>query len=312
MASYSRLTVRHALGLAAPQTWPASVFPVLLGTALSVAMAGAFSLPVFLLVLAASVLLQSSVNTINDYYDFVKGNDLVENSNDPGDAILVYNNVNPKHVKGLGFCFMAAALLLGAYPAYCGGFATLAFGAVGCFVIVAYSAGPKPVSYLPLGELVSGTVMGWFITAAVFSAFAGYLVPEVFFLSLPLVFGIGLIMMTNNICDIERDSNTSRKTLPMLLGRRRAKAVYFFCTGAWIALVVVCTAFRFRGGLPLVTILLLASFPVWAHLVRLPFTPERREQCMGAIAAANLCADAAYVAAVLVHALREQLIFLSI
>ena len=296
--------MKHMVGLAAPHTWPASVFPVLLAAALAVAFEGAFSPLVFILVLLAAVLLQSSVNTINDYYDFVKGSDVVENSNDPNDAILVYNNVNPKHVRLLGFGFMAAALLLGVYPVYRGGPATLVIGACGCLVIVAYSAGKKPISYLPLGEIVSGTVMGTLITAAVFSALTGHIAGEIFFLSIPLIFGIGLIMMTNNICDIERDIITGRRTFPVLLGRARAKVVYLVCAGIWLAVEVICIAACFRNGLILVLILLLATFLVWRRLFSLPLTPQRRESCMGTIVAANLCANTAYVAAILMHALR--------
>ena len=296
--------MKHVVGLAAPHTWPASVFPVLLAAVLAVAFKGAFSPLVFVPVLLAAVLLQASVNTINDYYDFVKGNDLVENSNDPNDAILVYNNVNPKHVRLLGFGFMAAALMLGIYPVYSGGIVTLICGMLGCLVIVVYSTGKTPISYLPLGEIVSGTVMGGLITAAVFSALAGYVAVKIFFFSIPLVFGIGLIMMTNNICDIERDIKTGRRTFPVILGRERARVFYLMCTGIWLVMEIVCVTAGFRNGLVLVLILLLAAFPVWRKLVRLPYTPDQRESCMGTIVAANLCANTAYVAAILLHTLR--------
>ncbi|MCL1836427.1 MAG: prenyltransferase [Treponema sp.] len=297
--------MKHAVGLAAPHTWPASILPVLLAAAMAMAYEGAFPPLVFVLVLFAAVLLQASVNTINDYYDFVKGNDGVENSNDPNDAILVYNNVNPKHVRLLGFGFMAAALLLGVYPVYRGGLVTLAIGICGCLVIVAYSAGKKPISHLPLGEIVSGGVMGFLITAAVFSALTGYVAVKIFLLSVPLFLGIALIMMTNNICDIERDIPIGRRTLPVLLGRRRARAVYLCCAAIWLAAVIACTAFDFRRGLVLVLPLLAAAFPIWRRLARLPYTPDQRERCMGAIVTANVCANTSYVAGIVMHALRN-------
>jgi 1,4-dihydroxy-2-naphthoate octaprenyltransferase len=204
----------------------------------------------------------------------------------------------------LGFGFMAAAVLLGLYPVYRGGFVTLIIGLCGCAVIVAYSAGKKPISYRPFGEVVSGTVMGGLITMAVFSAFAGYVSWEAFFLFAPLIFGIGLIMMTNNICDIERDAPTGRRTLPVLLGRPRARVVYLCSAALWLLLIIVCVAARFRGGLLPVCLLLLAAFPVWRRLARLTLTPQRRGPCMGTIVLANLCANSAYVAAVLIHVYR--------
>ena len=300
-STYSKLTLNHVVGLAAPHTWVASVFPVLLGSALARALGGSFSWLLFLLMLPAAILLQSSVNTINDYYDFIKGNDRLENSDDPTDAILVYNNLDPRQVQRLGFCFMGAAVLLGLYPVYVGGIVTLAIGFSGCLVIIAYSAGPKPISHLPLGEIVSGTVMGALITAAVFSAFTGYVTVDVLVLSLPLVFAIALIMMTNNICDIERDTLTGRRTLPVLLGRPRAKIFYRLCVLVWLHLNIICIAAHFRGSFVPVSIMLLVMFPLWRRLLRLPLTPEQRGPSMGTIVTTNLCANTIYVAGIVLQ-----------
>lgn len=296
------MNIRHALGLACPPTWAASVFPVLLGAALAWALAGEFSWLVFLLLLAASILLQSSVNTINDYYDFLKGNDQKENSDDPGDAVLVYNDLDPHQVKRLGFGFMAAAVLLGIYPVYRGGLITLIIGLCGCLVIIAYSAGKKPISYMPLGEIVSGLVMGGLITLAAFSAFTASFRWEVLYLATPLFFGIALIMMTNNICDIERDAPIGRKTLPVLLGRSRARFVYLAAVIIWLFLLIICTAGHFRGGLLALCLLLLATLPVWLRLFRLLLLPKQRKQGMSTITQANICANSAYIAAILIHA----------
>ena len=300
-STYSKLTLNHVVGLAAPHTWVASVFPVLLGSALARALESSFSWLLFLLMLPAAILLQSSVNTINDYYDFIKGNDKLENSGDPTDAVLVYNNLAPRQVQRLGFCFMGAAVLLGLYPVYVGGIVTLVIGLSGCLVIIAYSAGKKPISHLPLGEIVSGTVMGALITAAVFSAFTGYVTGEVFVLSLPLVFAIALIMMTNNICDIERDTPIGRRTLPVLLGRPRARMLYRCSAAIWLALIILCTAVRFRGSLIQTGVLLTAAFPIWRRLFTIALTPEQRGPAMGTIVTTNLCANTIYVVGIVMQ-----------
>jgi 1,4-dihydroxy-2-naphthoate octaprenyltransferase len=121
---------------------------------------------------------------------------------------------------------------------------------------------------------------------------------------MPLVFGIGLIMMTNNICDIERDSATGRQTMPVLLGRARSKTIHLCCSALWLFLVIVCVAFRFRAGLAPACLLLLAAFPIWRRLARLPLTPQQRGPCMGTIVAANLCANTTYVVAILIHVIK--------
>jgi len=295
---YQRLTLKHIIGLAAPHTWVASVFPVLLGAALSLALADTFSLTVFILTLMGMVLLQSSVNTINDYYDFIKGNDHAGNSDDPSDAILVYNKLNPKHVKLLGYLFIAAAAMLGAYPVLRGGFTTLVIAFTGCFVIIAYSAGKRPLSHRPVGELVSGGVMGGLITVATFTVFTGYANSEVYLMSLPLVLAIGLIMMANNTCDIERDMAVGRRTLPVLLGRNRTVALYRTVAVIWMLSIVAVVAVWFGMGVVITVVMLIASTPALRDIMRSTLAPEKRAWCMGAIVKANICFNLSYLAGI--------------
>ncbi|MDR2133411.1 MAG: prenyltransferase [Clostridiales Family XIII bacterium] len=295
------MTFKNAAGLAAPHTWAASVFPVLLGSLLSVALAGRFDALVFLPLLGAAVLLQASVNTLNDYYDFVKGVDLKENSDEPDDAVLIHNRINPRHALLLGVFYMGAAALLGIYPIYRGGLCTFLLGAAGCLVVVAYSAGKRPISYLPLGELVSGGVMGGLIPAAAFSALAGRVDPRVFSLSLPLIVGIGLIMMTNNTCDIERDERAGRKTLPALLGRTRARRLYRLLAALWLVSILAPAALRFpKGALATCAILALAS-PALLRLFRAPLVPALRGPCMRAVMRAMIWTSCAYLAGIAAH-----------
>jgi 1,4-dihydroxy-2-naphthoate octaprenyltransferase len=312
MMSYEKLTLENAVNLAAPHTWAASILPILLGTELSIADDRTFHPVLFILMLTASVLLQSSVNTLNDYHDFIKGTDLMENSDDPNDAVLVFNNIDPSHVRILGFGFMAAAVACGIYPVICGGLITLIIGFIGCAVIVLYSAGNVPLSSLPVGEAVSGIVMGGLITCGVYSAsidasrddsFAGTLLRVLFVLvlfSIPLIIGIALIMMTNNTCDIERDTGTGRRTWPVVLGRTRACIVYRMLSVLWVASIVALMMIFFRKGILVSLIFLVVSVPVLKKLLTAPLTPDRRGPCMSAIVKSNYCLGVAYLAGIAV------------
>ena len=66
-----------------------------------------------------------------------------------------------------------AAFLLGAYVIWQAGWIPLAIGVVGAVFVVVYSAGKTPVSYLPIGEAVSGGVMGGLIPLACYQALTG-------------------------------------------------------------------------------------------------------------------------------------------
>lgn len=301
---YVRLTARNALGFAAPHTWVASISPVLLGSLLSYSLAGEFSFLLFAVLLAAAILMQASVNTLNDYRDFVTGTDTPENSDDPSDAVLVYNRLNPAHVCLLGVGYMATAFLLGCYAVYRGGLIPLVLGAFGGLIVVAYSIGRLPISYLPLGEVVSGFVMGGLITVACYASYTRSASLEILLLSVPMIMGIGLIMMTNNTSDIERDSCTSRRTLPVLLGRERARKFYRALEVLWVAVTACLVIVYFPWGLWAMLAVLALSFRVLRQMFQLRLTPETREYSMGTILKSNIGIYGAYLLAIFVHTIR--------
>ena len=236
---YQPLTAKQALQLAAPHTWAASVCPSLFGICYSRLMG--FPLGPFraAAVLAACVFLQSAVNTLNDYVDFVKGTDSASDNVEVSDAVLVYGGIDPKSARNLGFLYLFAGLLSGLAASAGAGPVPLLIGAVGGATVLLYSGGPLPVSSLPLGEVVSGFVMGGLIPLGTAACADGKLHPEILFYSLPLIIGIGLIMMSNNGCDIEKDLRAGRKTLPSILGRERTLKLYRFLTVIWILMLLV-------------------------------------------------------------------------
>lgn len=297
---YQNLTLQNIIGIAAPHTWVAAIFPVLLGSLLSYSLGRYFSPLLFVVLLAASILMQSAVNSFNDYHDFVKGNDRADNSDEPSDAVLVYNNLNPRHVRILGASFLGTALLLGCYAVWHGGWVPLLLGALGASVIIAYSSGKFPISYLPVGEAVSGFVMGALITMATYASHTRAAPAAVLLLSLPYVFGIGLIMMTNNCCDIERDSAVGRKTMPVMLGRAGAKTVYRILELLWIASLVVLSLTYFPKGWPAL-LLLAPGLPLILAMFRLPLTTDERGRCMGTILKMNLFLNTLYLVVIGLH-----------
>lgn len=293
--AYSTLTPRMALNLAAPHTWPAAVMPTLFSLCAASTVAPiSVSMAIALLVIV--VLMQSSVNTFNDYYDYVKGTDEDDAFVDPSDAVLVYNNVNPRSALRLAIGMLAAAFVLGIYAIIVAGFVPLAIALVGALFVVLYSAGSSPISYLPLGEAVSGIVMGGLIPLAVYDVLTGVLDFMMLIRAIPFIIGVGLIMFTNNTCDIERDIPAGRKTLPVLLGRQRAVLSYRIAVATWIVAIVVNVAAFSSGGLIISVFMIIASFPLVKALLSNTFTSERRLQAMPQILSVNIVLGAFYAA----------------
>ena len=101
-------TAEQLLLLAAPHTWAAAVVPSLLSAVLAYADTKRLDLPMAALVLLACILMQSAANALNDYNDFLKGTDTVENSPDRRDAVIVYG-LSPKTALTAGLAFLLAS-----------------------------------------------------------------------------------------------------------------------------------------------------------------------------------------------------------
>ena len=316
---YERLTPLMCVRLAAPHTWPGpSVLPTAFGGVYALACGWTFSPLVWCLLLAVAVLAQSAVNTLNDWADFKKGTDTAQNSDDPTDAVLVFNNPDPRHVLALACVEMGVALVCGlACCVLAASAVPVVIGAIGALVIVAYSNGKLPISYLPLGEIVSGVVMGFLIPLAdvvVFAcmdapagapfAFPAQLslfaagspaCPPFVWCALPFVVGIALVMATQNACDIERDAPAGRKTLAVLLGRVRARMLYRVVVGVWVVLVLGLSLGFFRSGAWLAVVVLVFGVGTLRVLFTSPLVHEVRGPAMAAIGKANLFVNGAYL-----------------
>ncbi len=287
-----------ALQIAAPHTWPAAILPALIAMACAAANGYTVSAVMALVLLAICILMQAAVNTFNDYYDYVKGSDSAEDNVDPTDAVLVYNNVNPRSALMLAVGFLVVAFALGAYVIWQAGWVPLVIGIVGAIVVVLYSAGKTPISYLPIGELMSGFVMGGLIPLACYQALTKCFDPLMLVWALPTIIGVGLIMLTNNTCDVEKDIESGRKTLPVLLGRSRARALYHAFVWIWIALIIVNVLIWFSGGWPVLVFMLAASIPLLKALLSNPLAPPARIGAMAQICSVNIALGAFYAAAV--------------
>ena len=301
MAKHNPLTLKMAINLAAPHTWPAAIMPTLV--ALCVASNSTpLSVTMSLTLLVIVTLMQSAVNTFNDYYDFVKGSDSADDFVDPSDAVLVYNDVDPKAALKLAIGMLVCAFALGIYAIVKAGFVPLVIALIGALFVVLYSAGKSPISYLPLGEAVSGIVMGGLIPLAVYQVVTGKLDFAMLLLAIPTIIGVGLIMFTNNTCDIERDVPSGRKTLPVLLGRDAAVRWYHIAVIVWIVDIIINVAVVATPGLIVVPFMLLAAYPLVKALFANPMTPERRLQAMPQILSVNIVLGAFYCAALLAPA----------
>ena len=167
-------------------------------------------------------------------------------------------------------------------------------GLIGALIVFLYSGGKTPISYMPIGELVSGFVMGGLIPLACCYTLSGVFEPLVLLVALPFIFGIGMILFTNNTCDIEKDINAQRKTISVVLGRDMAPNYYHVAILVWIVLIAVLVGLFYPTGMPIVMIMVLAAFPVLRAILNNPLNQKTRDAAMSQIVMLNVILGAFY------------------
>lgn len=294
------MTAAAALRLANPRSWVAAIYPALFGALYCLAEGYPLTVQTGILLLLACVLMQSAVNTLNDYFDFVKGTDQASDFVEKRDAVLIYEGIAPKQALGLGLAFLAAAAAVALPVVLSAGMAPLVIGIIGGLAVLTYSGGILPLSYLPVGEFVSGLVMGGLIPMGVVASATGRFDVQVLWWSAPFIVGIGLIMMTNNTCDIEKDRQARRRTFPAVLGRCRARCVYRGAVLLWIILLCLMPL-GYMGGTGAVSalVLLTAGRKVFGMLLTTSLEPQKRVEQMKGIVLANVIGNGAYILALL-------------
>ena len=298
-APYDPLTFKFMLQLAAPHTWAASIFPVLIAVAIAWTRTGVASFIMAVVLLLICILMQASANTFNDYFDFLKGTDSDSDNVEADDNTLIVNNIDPNSVLLFAIIQLVLAFALGAYVIWSVGWLVLIIAVVGAAVVIFYSAGKTPISYLPVGELVIGFVMGDLILFASYYALTGLADLFCFLWGIPLLIGIGLILMTNNTCDIEKDERANRRTYPVLAGRAKTRRLYHRLVAVWIIALFLDVAVFFVQGLVVAIFMLVASIALLKPLLRNPLVSKSRIAAMSQIVSLNIVFGAFYAAAIL-------------
>ncbi|MCH7322494.1 1,4-dihydroxy-2-naphthoate polyprenyltransferase [Solibacillus sp. MA9] len=229
--------------LTRPHTLTASFVPVLLGTAIALAINHeTINFGLFLAMLIASMLIQAATNMFNEYYDYKLG---LDNEHSVGiGGTIVRHGVAPKTIMIIALTFYFIAMLLGIYICAMTSWWLVAVGLVCMLIGYLYTGGPYPIAYSPFGELVSGAVMGMGIVLIAFFIQTKEVTIEAILISVPSMILVGAIMLSNNIRDIVGDTEGGRKTMAILVGRHNAVtilATFFIISYLWIIALVIFT-----------------------------------------------------------------------
>jgi 1,4-dihydroxy-2-naphthoate polyprenyltransferase len=250
---------------ARPRTLPASIVPVLVGTACAT---GRVDI-VWWRAVAAMVValaLQVATNYANDYSDGVRGTDSAERR--VGPVRLVGSGlVRPGAVKRAAYLAFGVAGLAGLALAAAVGWQLLIVGALAMAAGWFYTGGPKPYGYLGLGELFVFVFFGVVATAG-----SAYVQEEsvsglALGASVPIGFLATALLVVNNLRDIPGGTASGKRTLAVRLGDQRTRVLYVALLVAAVVAVPLIAGLGERPAAVLaLAVTVLARRPVLAVL----------------------------------------------
>ncbi|HLE97312.1 MAG TPA: 1,4-dihydroxy-2-naphthoate polyprenyltransferase [Candidatus Thermoplasmatota archaeon] len=214
---------------ARPRTLPAAVSPVVVGGAFAFD-AGAFAALPFAAALLGAVLLQVAANLANDYFDFVKGADTSERIGPV--RVTQAGLLTPGEVRSGIVAALAAAVAVGLYLIWIGGWPVLAIGVAGMVCAVAYTGGPFPLGYHGLGEVFVFLFFGPVAVGGTYWVLTGSIAPD------PLLAGVAVgllaaaILVVNNVRDRDTDARAGKRTLAVRLPEPTARREFVVLNAA--------------------------------------------------------------------------------
>lgn len=208
---------------ARPPTLWAAVGPVLTGWGVAWGIDG-FRIGPALAALVGALLLQVGANLANDLFDFRRGVDTAERLGPPRAAQL--GLLSERELAVGTAVVLGAALLLGVYLVYEGGWPIVALGLAAIVAAVAYTGGPFPYGYRALGDLFVFLFFGPAAVVGTVWVQAGEAPLLAWLASLPLGALVTAILVVNNLRDRELDARAGKVTLAVLLGDRATRRWY--------------------------------------------------------------------------------------
>ncbi len=240
-----------------PKTLSVSLAPVLAGTTLAWHEAQTFLWLPALMALLAAMLIQIGTNLHNDVKDHERGADTPERLG-PARATASGWLGTAQVKRGVALCF-GAAVALGSYLVWHGGWPVFLAGIFSVAAGLAYTGGPRPIAYSATGELFVWlffgvtAVMGSYYLQTFHISWAAFIVANM----------VGLlaaaVIVVNNTRDIASDALVGKNTLAVRIGVTGSRVEYA---------LLLCAPFFL---LPALAALLTVGATLWLPLLAAPW-----------------------------------------
>jgi 1,4-dihydroxy-2-naphthoate polyprenyltransferase len=241
----------------------ATIIPVLLGCLLAWHDASRFIWQQFLLTLFGAIFIHAGTNLANDYFDYLAGCDEANPTPTPfsgGSRVIQDGLIRPKKILYASLLFFVAGSAIGLYLNYvCGKNVILILGVIGVFLGFFYSARPLQIGYGSFGEIATGVGFGPLMVMGAYYVGARTLDFRIFLISIPIGILIALVLFINEFPDYVGDKAVGKRTLVVILGKKKAVVLYHALLGAVYAVVAGLVMIKF---LPYFCLIVFLSLPI--------------------------------------------------
>jgi 1,4-dihydroxy-2-naphthoate polyprenyltransferase len=251
-------------------TLPASIVPVLVGTALAFR-DGSFDSWRFVLTLLGSMLVQVGTNLVDEYTDH-------EKAGSQGKVLAPYKVIalgllSPQAVRVGALLSFGMATLIGLYLVLVTNWALVLLCAASVLVAYSYSAGPMPLGNIGLGQPLVFIFMGLLMVMATYYVQTTTVTSHALLAALPVACLVTAILVVNDLRDIEEDRQTGKITPASRWGVGFGQGTFLLLvSGAYISMLLWVLA---RPAL-LPILLVLLALPQAYSTTRLIWAGETR------------------------------------
>jgi len=247
------------------RTLPLALSGIILGSFLAI-LNGHFSYSIFVLAIFTTLFLQTLSNLANDYGDFASGADNAERVGPQRG--MQQGLISPKEMKKMVILFAILSFISGLALLF-SAFSTqeliyiLAFLVLGIAAIIAalrYTTGKNPYGYRGRGDFFVFLFFGLVSVAGSYYLYAHHFSWQIFLPAASVgLFSTGVLNI-NNMRDRENDQKVGKITIPVKLGKEKAKFYHYFLihTGWLLSMIFLYNHFHSWWNL-----LALISFPLF-------------------------------------------------
>ena len=207
-----------------PKTLSVSLSPVLVGTAVAWHDSGALLWLPLLAAAFGAACIQIGTNLFNDVGDFLRGTDTPDRLG-PKRA-TAEGWLTPNKVKAGAWLSFALAFLCGTYLVWLGGWPIVAIGLASLGAGWAYTGGPKPIAYGPLGEVFVFIFFGLVAVGGSYYLQTFGLTPTALLAAALVGLHAAAVITVNNYRDLDGDAKSGKHTLAVRMGRVLTRWLY--------------------------------------------------------------------------------------